>query len=98
MNNKGNYISAIRGPILLITLGTILAIDHFGSYGFSRTWPVLIIVIGLMKLLERSLASRPDPPAPPPPAAYEPSPYEPAPYKSDEPSEITNPGTEGGRL
>lgn len=90
MNNKGNYISAMRGPILLITLGTILAIDHFGSYGFSRTWPVLIIVIGLMKLLERSLASRPDRPAPPPP------PYEPAPYENA-PSEITDPGTQGGR-
>jgi hypothetical protein len=55
----GSLIRAIRGPVLMITLGIVLAVDHFGSYGFSRTWPVLIIVIGLMKLLERTFASRP---------------------------------------
>jgi hypothetical protein len=44
--------------VLLITIGMMLAVDHFGSYPFSRTWPILIIVIGLMKLLERTVASR----------------------------------------
>jgi hypothetical protein len=39
---------------MLITLGVLLSIDHFGSVGFSRTWPVLLIVFGLFKLLERS--------------------------------------------
>ena len=58
-NSGGTFIGAIRGPILLITIGMVLAIDHFGSYSFSRTWPVLIIVIGLMKLLERTLTRRP---------------------------------------
>ena len=64
-NNASAYVAAIRGPVLLITLGIVLAIDHFGSYSFARTWPVLIIVIGLMKLLERTLAHRPDSPAGP---------------------------------
>lgn len=45
---------AIRGPILLITLGTLFAIDHVGPYAFSTTWPSLLIVIGLLKLLERA--------------------------------------------
>lgn len=45
---------AIRGPILLITIGTLFAIDHFGPYSFSSTWPALLIVIGVLKLLERS--------------------------------------------
>ena len=56
--NSAAVWSAIRGPILLITLGTLLAVDHFGPYAFWRTWPVLIIVFGLLKLLER-IASRP---------------------------------------
>ncbi len=47
---------AIRGPILLITLGTLFAIDYFGNYRFYRTWPVLLIVFGAMKLLERLCA------------------------------------------
>jgi hypothetical protein len=51
---NANLARAIRGPIILITLGILFAIDHFGSFSFGRTWPVLIIVIGLMKLIERA--------------------------------------------
>lgn len=51
--NSAYLMQAIRGPVMLITLGTLLAIDHFGPYSFWRTWPALIIVFGLMKLLER---------------------------------------------
>jgi hypothetical protein len=58
MNSAGSLIGAIRGPILLITLGTLFAIDHMGSFSFTRTWPVLLIVLGLLKLLERA-ATRP---------------------------------------
>lgn len=47
-------ISAIRGPILLIVLGLLFAADQFGYFAFSRTWPVLIIVFGVLKLFERS--------------------------------------------
>lgn len=65
--NGGNLAGAIRGPVMLITLGALLALDQFGPYGFSRTWPALIIVFGVMKLLER-IAARPAgyPPAYPP--------------------------------
>ncbi|MBZ5608552.1 MAG: hypothetical protein LAP38_09855 [Acidobacteriia bacterium] len=53
--NGTNYslVQAIRGPIMLITLGTLVAMDYFGVYGFSRTWPLLIIIFGCLKLLER---------------------------------------------
>ena len=47
---------AIRGPIILITIGVLFAIDHAGVFPFERTWPVLIIAIGVMKLLERGVA------------------------------------------
>ncbi len=46
---------------MLITLGALVAIDYAGIYGFWRTWPILIIVFGLLKLLERAVAK----PAPP---------------------------------
>lgn len=81
MNADRTLASAVRGPIILITLGTLFAVDHFGSFTFDRTWPILIIVIGLLKLLERALPgpaynnNYPPPPpwtgggnAPPPPA------------------------------
>ncbi len=44
---------AVRGPIILITIGTLFAVDHFTPYGFARTWPVLLIVIGLLTLVTR---------------------------------------------
>ncbi len=49
-----SFIGAIRGPVMLITLGVLLAIDHFGTVSFGRTWPVLLIVFGLFKLAERA--------------------------------------------
>ncbi len=63
---------ALRGPIMLITFGVLVAADHSG-YGLSfwRTWPFLFIVYGVLKLVER-LMPRPaylPPQAPPPPPA-----------------------------
>ena len=43
---------AVCGPLLLITLGALLAEDSMGSVSFARTWPVLLIVFGLCKLLD----------------------------------------------
>jgi hypothetical protein len=48
---------------MLITLGALVAIDYAGVYGFWRTWPILIIVFGILKLLERANA-KPAPPYP----------------------------------
>ena len=50
------FLCAIRGPVMLITLGLLLSIDHFGAVSFARTWPVLLIVFGIFKLAERSNA------------------------------------------
>jgi hypothetical protein len=50
------YIQAIRGPVLLVTAGVLFAIHQAGVLSFSRTWPLLVIVIGVMKLLERAWA------------------------------------------
>ena len=43
---------------MLIALGTLVAIDYAGVYGFWRTWPILIILFGVLKLLEHSAANR----------------------------------------
>ena len=53
------FVQAIRGPIMLIALGTLVAIDYAGVFGFWRTWPILIILFGLLKLLEHSGAKAP---------------------------------------
>jgi len=60
------FAQAIRGPILLITVGVLFAMQQSGALPFSHTWPLLIIVIGVLKLIERMVA-QPQPPVPPPP-------------------------------
>ena len=56
-------VASIRGPIMLIALGTLFAVDHLGAYEFCQTWPVLIILFGVLKLIERTFGSRPAGPA-----------------------------------
>jgi hypothetical protein len=67
--NAWDLIRAVRGPVLLITFGTLMALSHTDTLGFDRSWPILIIVYGVFKLFERMVA-RPmpiPPPWPPPP-------------------------------
>ena len=52
-NTLAKLIRASRGPVLLMTLGGLLAIHQFSRATFDQTFPVLIIVFGLMWLLER---------------------------------------------
>jgi hypothetical protein len=50
--NSGNLIRAIRGPIILITVGVLFALDHMTEFSFTRTWPAILIIVGLLKLGE----------------------------------------------
>ena len=66
---------AIRGPVTLITLGVLFALNNFTPYRFEQTWPVLLIVFGLLSLLRRSTEPpRPVAPPPYPPQAASPGP------------------------
>ncbi len=48
--NNASLWRATRGPVMLVTLGTLFLIDHSGGMSFTRTWPVLLIVLGIMWL------------------------------------------------
>lgn len=48
----GNFAAAARGPVLMIALGAVFAADHAGGPSFGRTWPILLIVFGAMRLWE----------------------------------------------
>jgi len=61
--NDVNLLRAVRWPVTLITLGALFALNNFTDFGFDRTWPVLLIVFGLMSLLGRAVRM---PPAVPP--------------------------------
>ena len=51
-SNKPSLLRSIRGPVMLVTLGTLFMIDHSGGTSFHRTWPILLIVLGVMWLGE----------------------------------------------
>ncbi|WP_321475588.1 LiaI-LiaF-like domain-containing protein [uncultured Paludibaculum sp.] len=57
MNNTYLLVRAVRGPILLIALGSLMALHRFQDISFTKTWPVLLILLGLMKLFERMALS-----------------------------------------
>lgn len=51
-SHNPSLLRSLRGPVMLVTLGTLFMIDHSGGAGFGRTWPVLLIVLGVMWLAE----------------------------------------------
>ena len=51
--NSGNLFCVIRGPLTVIALGALFAMDHFTAYGFHQTWPILLILFGVLTLFCR---------------------------------------------
>ena len=47
-----SFLIAIRGPVILVALGLLMAADQLDRMSFARTWPVLLILFGLFKLAE----------------------------------------------
>jgi len=100
--NSYQVIRAIRGPISLITLGVLFALQNFTRFGFDQTWPVLLIVFGLLSLMQRGAApprATQMPPMPPPPprgyasTGYARSPYAQPPAGSSAPPSSSDPGS-----
>ena len=51
-------IRSLVGPFVLITVGVLFAFDHiWNRWSFGETWPVILIVIGLVKIFERIASS-----------------------------------------
>ena len=53
-----SLMRALTGPAVLTALGALLTLDYLDSISFGRTWPVLLIVFGLCKMLEFVSARR----------------------------------------
>jgi Domain of unknown function (DUF5668) len=73
----------IMGAVVLMTVGALFLLENFHVYDldFNHTWPLLLISIGVVKMLQRSASTEghvqppvigapfPMPPVPPPPPA-----------------------------
>lgn len=49
----------LTGPILLIALGIMFLVGQFvPEWGVGKTWPVILIIVGLARLIESSWGGR----------------------------------------
>ena len=67
------------GPAILVTLGALFLLEAVHVVGFGRTWPVLLLVIGLVKVLQSNAPTtgHMEPPPPPVGGAQAPPPPQP---------------------
>jgi hypothetical protein len=48
---------SVMGPAVLITLGVLFMLDTIGVRSFHYTWPVLLIVIGVVQVLQHNAST-----------------------------------------
>jgi hypothetical protein len=70
--NAWLLIRRMRGPAFLILVGINALLNQWGVLRFSHSWPLYLILAGLMGLAERAAIAAAPPAVPPPlyPAAY----------------------------
>jgi len=89
----------IIGPAIVLTIGVLFLLQTLDVVEFDRTWPAILLVVGIVKLLQSSastaghtglfgVASRPVGPPPPPPSPPTPPPA--APGANTPPGEVPN--------
>ncbi len=53
----------LTGPIILVAIGVMFLVGQFvPAWGVGKTWPVLLIIIGVAKLLESAYSRGSMPP------------------------------------
>jgi hypothetical protein len=60
--SHGDRMRGLTGPVVLVTVGLLSLIDDVGGPRWHRTWPILLLAIGITKLLERQNTLPPSPP------------------------------------
>ena len=45
------------GPAMLVTLGVLFLLDSVSRVDFGRTWPAILLVIGVVKLMQSNASS-----------------------------------------
>ena len=71
--NSWFLIRRLRGPAFLILLGVTALLNQWGVLSFSRSWPLYLILAGVIGLAERAAIAA----APPCARAFTPTVYTP---------------------
>ena len=73
MNARWILIRRLRGPAFLLTFGLTALLHQWGVLSFGQSWPLYLIVAGVLTLLERAALTAVDPSANP--GAFSNGPY-----------------------
>jgi hypothetical protein len=70
--NSYLFLRRMRGPIFLLTFGVTAILDVYTNIDYGRSWPLYLIVWGVLKLAENAILAQNPPPPPGTPgyAAY----------------------------
>ena len=69
--NAWLLIRRLRGPAFLILVGVNALLNQWGVLSLSRSWPLYLILAGILGLAERAAIAAAGPPVPPPyPGTY----------------------------
>jgi hypothetical protein len=71
--NSYLFLRRMRGPIFLLTFGVTAILDVYTGIDYTRSWPLYIIVWGVLKLAENAILVQ-NPPPPPGTPGYGPYP------------------------
>jgi len=78
----------LMGPAMLVTIGILFLLDNVSRIDFGKTWPAILLVIGVVKLMQGNASdsghvgplppgSTGYPPTPPPPTTFQDTPQNP---------------------
>jgi hypothetical protein len=60
MNPRWILIRRLRGPAFLLTFGVTALLHQWNILSFGESWPLYLIVAGVLSLLERAALTAPD--------------------------------------
>lgn len=78
------------GPVVLVTLGILFLLGEFQVVSFGRSWPILLIAIGVVKVLGSSADTGGHIDIATPPGDVPPPPAPPAPEHGERPQQVEN--------
>jgi Domain of unknown function (DUF5668) len=53
-------IRRLRGPAFLLLIGVMALLSEWADFSFSKSWPLLLILAGILSLAERAALSQAD--------------------------------------
>jgi hypothetical protein len=62
--NQYLFLRRMRGPIFLLTFGITAILDVYTPIDYGKSWPLYLIVWGLLKVAENAILAQ-NPPLPP---------------------------------